>query len=141
MTWFDFVVLVLAAQAVVDVWFNGSIFANVFAQIQDKAYPPELLEDGSMTITDGPAGFWYRYTPRLLAKLLSCWFCFSHHTPWVLIVLLYLPASYLAEPWRWIALVPFYSLAATRCGTIINKLFPQVDYERGTTSGGEANDN
>lgn len=67
MTPLDFIALTLAASAIVDVWFNGSIFATQRAAIEDSE------------------GFW--------AELLSCPFCLLHHTPWILIVLFVIPGG------------------------------------------------
>jgi len=148
MTWLDFLVLTLAASAVVDVWSNGSIFADWRAFFQDKAdeplepdmseqpepfegwpegHPnaerPDEEDEGEplpfmMRVAD-------RVVPRFGAELVSCMFCFSHHTPYVVALLFFLPSMFVEQPWLIFLLkVPAYSLAATRLGNIVNALVP-----------------
>jgi hypothetical protein len=147
MTTLDFVILVLAASALVDVWRNGSLFAEFRAYFEvraDGAISPNLVEPA--TATDEPAAsedlaldegstWWMRFFDRIvpgwLAELLSCSFCFSHHTPWIVAVTLYLPVLFLGWPWVLLFKVPLWSLAATRLGNIINALLPQAaGYDR-----------
>ena len=134
MTWLDFLALTLAAAAVVDVWFNGSIFADWRAFMQDKADGPEDPGEDAASDTDEedegePLPFMMRIAdrvvPTFIAELLSCSFCFSHHTPWLLAVLLFFPSLLVETPWIVFLLkVPVYSLAATRLGTVMNALLP-----------------
>lgn len=105
----DFIALVFAASAVVDAWFNGSIFADRRAYFQ-------ALDDGGSK----------------LGELMSCRFCFSHHTPWILAALFFVPGLFVPEPWGFVLKLPVYSLAATRIGNIINACLPDdARYERG----------
>jgi len=70
--------------------------------------------------------------PTWVAELLNCGFCLSHHTPWVLLLLCYLPSLFIVEPWAFLFKVPIYSLAATRISTILAAIVPQsVQYDRG----------
>lgn len=136
MTWLDFLALTLAASGVVDVWNNGSIFADWRAFFQDKADEPdeptpvdeaELSDDEDdgeplpfvMRIVD-------RVVPRFIAELVSCSFCFSHHTPWVLAIVCFFPTLFIDIEWiTWLLKLPVYSLAATRLGNLITAWAPQ----------------
>ena len=142
----DLILLVLASSAVLDVWVNGSLFASARAILQLKA--DEWGAKGSLPLTDAatdePAAetepaeepnwllrglFWL--TPCWLAELASCTFCSSYHVPWLLLVGCYVPSRLLGEPWNWLALLPLYSLAATRVGNLLNGLLPKpLHYER-----------
>lgn len=135
MTWLDFVALILAASAVVDVWFNGSIFADWRSFFQDKADEPDELpsepEAEQLDDVEGePLPFLMRVAdrivPRFIAELVSCWFCFSHHTPWVLAMVCFFPALFIEIEWlAWLFKLPVYSLAATRAGNLINAFAPE----------------
>ena len=133
MTALDFVVLTLAASAVVDVWLNGSLFADWRAFFQTPPSTP-LAEPVS---DDAPAAHQEtplprlmriadRVLPRFVAEILGCAFCFSHHTPWIVGVVCFWPATWLASPLWLIFLLklPAYSLAATRLGNLINAWAP-----------------
>jgi len=140
MNWLDFTALILAASGWVDVWTNGSIFADWRALMQDKAD-----EDGATQITTGgddeqdegePLPFLMRLADKIvpvwMADLLSCWFCFSHHTPYLLALVCVFPTLFVSTTWVVFLLkLPLYSLAATRAGTIINSLVPEsARYDR-----------
>lgn len=147
MNWLDFIVLTLAASAIVDVWFNGSIFADWRAFFQSKADDPD-----DEPITDTPASQdeeewegdplpWLmqladKWVPRPIAELLTCSFCLSHHTPWLVGLLLMFPAFVIltltteeSSRWwlvaAWVLKLPAYSLAATRLGNIVNSYLPK----------------
>lgn len=110
MTWLDFIALSLAAGGVVDVWKNGSIFALARAVAADAAETDAVQN---------------RRTVRgLLGELLSCEFCLSHHTPWLLAVLFLLPALVVTGPLAFLLKLPVYSLAATRLGWLLNAAVP-----------------
>ena len=207
MTVLDFIVLALAASAVVDVWFNGSLFADWRAYFQSRddnatlendadedvdpigwvlvrntlgfaefakfhdlgtswstnvdeacifatkesaeqlAYSESvdtimpLLPGRTVDLTsplvlgppESPRAIWMRLFDRLpdwLVALITCKFCFSHHTPWVLALLCYLPAWCVAESYAWLWKLPVYSLAATRLGNILNAYARDARYER-----------
>jgi len=127
MTWLDFIVMVLAAKAVHTVWFEGSIFATPRAFFQDL--DDELPEDDDIPeeAEDDPLPLWMRlvdkYCPRLLAELVSCPFCFSHHTPWMVMVTCFIPALFVETPWlAFLLKMPAYSLAATQCMTLMDRI-------------------
>jgi hypothetical protein len=130
----DFLVITLAASALVDVWRNGSIFALGRATMQAKEddasggwFESSESED---LLTSGLPWYW-RIVPVFFAKMLNCWFCLSHHTPWILAILFFLPALWLDGVWEWAFKLPVYSLAATRLGTIINAYVPlEAQYDR-----------
>lgn len=139
MTWLDFLALTLAASGLVDVWKNGSIFADWRAFMQDKADEPdqppttddaaEPEEEGEplpvlMRVAD-------RVLPSILAELFSCSFCFSHHTPYILALVFFFPALFVSPDWVvWLLKLPVYSLAATRAGTFLNALISDARYDR-----------
>jgi hypothetical protein len=58
--------------------------------------------------------------------MVTCKFCFSHHTPWILAAAFFLPALFLPTPWDFVLKIPVYSLAATRLGNIINAFTPDL---------------
>lgn len=127
---FDFVLVIFAASAVVDVWFNGSIFAElrtvIAAVVEDVGGEPS--EPRGELNGPTPHKLIYRYCPVLLAELLQCPFCLSYHVPWILILLCVIPGeccqSWFAAIWF---KLPVYSLAATRIGNIINALLPPTE--------------
>ena len=146
MTALDFFALVMAASAIVDVWRNGSIFAELRAYFEARqdAGPP-LADDPVPTEESLPADpnpWWMRLfdavLPRWFAELVSCRFCLSHHTPWVAAVVCYLPTLFVTTPWMIFLLkLPVYSLAATRIGNIINACVPaSAQYDRAAQRSG-----
>jgi hypothetical protein len=123
----DFVALILAAGAVVDVWFNGSIFAEMRAWAEAKAngdaalYDEEqdpLSIDTDLPVPDDPPSWWMRIAnkivPTWMAELLTCPFCLSYHAPVWLTVVFILPGLFLIEPGSTLLKLPLYCLAATR---------------------------
>ncbi len=129
MTLLDFLVLCLAASAVVDVWFNGSIFAEwrAYAEALDDTEPccnEELPTD----IPLEPIALhmrWMVWLPSRVLTLILCRYCFSHHTPWIVAVTCFVPGLFLADPWAALCKLPAYCLAATRLGNIINACIPK----------------
>jgi hypothetical protein len=102
----DFVAVVFAAGAVIEVWHKGSIFdtARAYTQAVQDITPPESLKG------------------RLL-ELLNCPFCKSYHVP------IYLLFALLAGNWAGgtiaaVVRVLVYGLAATRLGNIVDGLLP-----------------
>jgi len=141
MHWLDFVVLVLASSAIVDVWRNGSLFTDwraLFQALSDTSpggtsSDTEVLSD--MPQPDPlpiPQRWVVRYAPAWLGELLSCAFCFSYHAPWIAYVIWLLPkyefgSGFLMTCWT----IPLYALAATRLGNIINSFLPdESKYQR-----------
>lgn len=134
MTWLDFIVLTFAASAIVDTWRNSSLFAMGRAVLEAREddledWPAE--SESSYPAPGLPTPWYWQSIPVFFAKMLNCPFCFSHHTPWILAVLFFLPALWLTGTWAWLLKLPVYSLAATRLGTIINACVPDgAKYER-----------
>lgn len=136
MSFLDFLVMTLAGSAVVDVWFRGSIFAPLRALIQLKQ--DEFVEDfdSSATVDENvdtqPLGPFLQLVDRVLpsffVELLACHFCLSHHTPYILALLFFLPTVIFpdgGDTFMFLCKLPVYSLAATRCGNIINSFLPE----------------
>jgi len=138
----DFLVLALAAGAVTDCWFNGSLFVNwrAFFQVKAGGPTPPLQVDGAGSepqedIAEEPLPWLMRLADRALpsfvAELLSCPFCFSFHAPLWLALLFFVPAAFASEPWDLLCKLLVYCLAATRIGNILNGLLPEwLRYER-----------
>lgn len=205
MTILDFVILALAASAIVDVWFNGSLFTDFRAYFQARddiatlddgadvdpigwvlvrnrhgvaefakfhdlgtswsanvdeacvfatkssaeqlAYGEHvdtimpLLPGRTVDMTsplvlqpeEAKRPLWMRlfdWVPDWAVELVTCRFCLSHHTPWLLVLLCYVPAWYVAETYSWLWKIPVYSLAATRLGNILNAYAKTARYDR-----------
>lgn len=137
MTALDFIVLSLAAGALVHVWFRGSIFTELRAYTEIRTeLPPddELLNDmPAPAESDDRASvpLWMRLGDRVLptfvCELLVCHFCLSHHTPYILALLFFLPSLFVTAPWAvFLFKLPVYSLAATRLGNILNAIVPST---------------
>lgn len=135
MTTLDFIVLTLAAGAVVHVWFRGSIFTEPRAYTEARTDLPmsdEALADMPAPDEDDdsePVPLWMRLAdrvvPTFVCELLVCHFCLSHHTPYILALLFFLPSLFVTAPWAvFLFKLPVYSLAATRLGNIINAIAP-----------------
>lgn len=109
----DFIALILATGAIIDVWHNGSIFATARAYVQawNDAAP-----------TGSAKRFW--------TELLLCPFCKSYHIPIYLLFGLLIGnlAGGLAKD---LLRVIVYGLAATRASNLINGLLPaRMQYDR-----------
>jgi hypothetical protein len=104
--WLDFIAVIFAAGAIIEVWHKGSIFdtARAYAQAWQDATPVETLRG------------------RLL-ELLNCPFCKSYHIPVYLFVLLAV-FSWLGNFPGGLVRIFIYGLAATRIGNIIDGLLP-----------------
>lgn len=127
----DMIALALAASAVVDVWHNGSIFANRRAMYQareDYSYveADEADELESQTAEEPHEAATPWQAPLWFCRLMNCPYCLSHHTPWVLGVLFFLPAIMLHEPWSFLCKLPVYSLACTRLGFVLCAMLPET---------------
>lgn len=134
MSWLDFFVCTLAASAIVDVWFNGSIFAGWRALVQavsDDPQEPATTDDLDETLDDEQQELPFamrvvgQLMPVLLADMLLCVFCFSHHTPWVVILTCFCTSYSCEDPaWAFALKLPAYSLAMTRLGNLVNSYAP-----------------
>lgn len=102
----DFLAVIFASGAIIEVWHKGSIFANLRARLQ-----------ATHDVTDNAS-----FKGKLL-ELASCPFCQSYHIPIYLIVGS-LIARYFGSPFEELAAVILFGLAATRIGNIIDGLLP-----------------
>jgi hypothetical protein len=102
----DFLAVVLATGAIIEVWHKGSIFANAraYAQAVQDVTPPESLKG------------------RLL-ELLMCPFCKSYHVPFWLFVALLAGDATSATIGAIVRLV-VYALAATRVSNLLDGFLP-----------------
>jgi hypothetical protein len=107
----DLFALGLAAGVPVNAWLHkGGIFEEKREKIGTWGDPDSETESFN-TKAERRRG--------LVAQLLICRFCLSHHTPWILILLFYLPSLWLVDPWSTIVKLPVYSLAATRLSLLL----------------------
>lgn len=104
--WLDFVAIVFASAAIIDVWQKGSIFATTRAYLQ-------AVQDN--TDPDSLKG-------RVL-ELLGCAYCESYHVPVYLLAAL-VGADYVSSWAGLLVRVFIYGWAATRIGNIIDGLLP-----------------
>lgn len=106
MTLLEFAAMTLAASAIVDAWFNGSIFEHSRA----------VAEADLAAFNEG---YWHRF----FSAARACVYCFSYHATWYLAPAFVL-AAFLANPWRELVLLPVYCLAATRLNFLIDAWLP-----------------
>jgi hypothetical protein len=106
MNWLDFIAVLFAAGAVIDVWHKGSVFASLraYAQALQDVTPHNTLK-----------GYFLEW--------VNCPFCKSYHIPFYLYLCL-LAGDWLSATIGLLVRVVIYSLAATRIGNIINDLLP-----------------
>lgn len=102
----DFIAVIFAAGAIIEVWHKGSIFDNLraYAQALQDVTPQESVKG------------------RLL-ELLNCPFCKSYHAP-IYLFLLLLAGDWFGGTIAHLIRVVVYGLAATRIGNIIDGLLP-----------------
>lgn len=109
----DFIAIVFATGAIIDVWHNGSIFATARAIVQAKQ---DFAKNGTFR--------------ALWTELLTCPFCKSYHIPIYLYALL-LSGDYFGGIVATVVRVLIYGWAATRVSNIINGLLPkEMRYDR-----------
>lgn len=106
MTALDFIAVVFAAAAIIEVWHKGSIFETARAYVQ------------SWQDTTSPESFRGR-----LWELIMCPFCKSYHIP-VYLFLLLLAGDWIGGTIAALVRVVVYGLAATRIGNLIDGLLP-----------------
>lgn len=106
MSLLDFVAVIFAAGAIIEVWHKGSIFELARAHVQawQDVTPPDCFKGR-------------------LWELIMCPFCKSYHVP------IYLLLGLLAGDWfggtiAALVRVVIYGLAATRIGNLIDGLLP-----------------
>jgi len=109
----DLCAAVFAAGAIIDVWFNGSIFATQRAIVQAKQ---DVAAPGTFRA-------WW-------TELLMCPFCLSYHIPFYLLVLV-LSGMYLGGTFNLLTHLLLYSLAVTRLSNLVNAVLPEkTQYDR-----------
>ncbi|NDD52265.1 hypothetical protein EBZ39_00035 [bacterium] len=102
----DFIAVIFAAGAIIEVWHKGSIFdtPRAYAQALQDVTPAESVKG------------------RLL-ELLNCPFCKSYHVP-VYLFLLLLAGEHFGGTIACLVRIIIYGLAATRIGNIVDGLLP-----------------
>ena len=114
---FEFVLIFLAAGALVNAWMmRDGLFAGARSWL-------EAWGDPSGHNTLGDAVRWF------IASLLTCRVCLTYHTAFWLIVIFWLPGLFLAPPWVYIWFTPVYALAATRVSLLLGTLSISLDVE------------
>ena len=103
----DFIAVILASGAIIEVWHKGSIFDNwrAWAQTKQDVTPPESLSGRAL-------------------ELLNCPFCKSYHVPIYLFLLLALAGTLGGDTISLLVRVVVYGLGATRAGNLIDGLLP-----------------
>jgi hypothetical protein len=106
MTTLDFVAVIFAAGAIIEVWHKGSIFetARAYVQSWQDNTPPETIKGR-------------------LWELIMCPFCKSYHIP-IYLFLLLLAGDHFGGTITALVRVVIYGLAATRIGNLIDGLVP-----------------
>lgn len=106
MTPLDFIAVIFAAGAIIEVWHKGSIFELARAHVQawqDVAAPDTLK--------------------GRLWELIMCPFCKSYHIP-VYLFLLLLAGDWFGGIMAQLVRIIVYGLAATRIGNLVDGLLP-----------------
>lgn len=106
-SWLDFLAVVFAAGAIIEVWHKGSLFATA------RAYAQALHD----VTPNGTA-------KGLLLELVNCPFCKSYHVPLYLFLML-LVGDWFGGILQILCRVVVYSLAATRLSNIVDTLLPK----------------
>jgi hypothetical protein len=108
----DFIAVIFASGAIIEVWHKGSIFevARAYVQSWQDNTSPDTLKGK-------------------LWELIMCPFCKSYHIP-IYLFLLLLAGDWLGSTMGALARVLVYGLAATRIGNLIEGLLPdRLKYE------------
>lgn len=102
----DFIAIIFAAAAIIEVWHKGSIFdtARAYAQAVQDITPPTTWKGRAL-------------------ELLMCPFCKSYHVP-IYLGLTLLIGDYIGGVVPSLIRVVVYGLAATRIGNLIDGLVP-----------------
>lgn len=106
MTVLDFIAVVFATGAIIEVWHKGSIFETARAYVQtwqDNAAPETLK--------------------GRLWELIMCPFCKSYHIP-IYLFLLLLAGNWVGDTMAALVRVAVYGLAATRISNLVDGLLP-----------------
>lgn len=109
----DFIAIILATGAIIEVWHKGTIFATLRAHVQAKQ---DVAKLGSFT------AFW--------TELLACPFCKSYHIP-VYLYLVLLVADNANDIVTGVVRAFIFGWAATRASNLIEGALPkELKYER-----------
>lgn len=103
----DFIAVILATGAIIEVWHKGSIFATARAIVQAKQ---DIARHGSFT--------------ALWTELFTCPFCKSYHVP-VYLYLILLSADYFGGIVSGLVRVFIYGWAATRASNLLEAYLPK----------------
>lgn len=113
MTMLDLLAVTLATGAIIDVWHNGSIFAERRAYVQALN---DVAKHGSVR--------WF------FTELLLCPFCKSYHIP-IYLFLALLAGNYAGGLVKNLIQVIVYGLAATRASNLLDGFLPaRMRYDR-----------
>lgn len=102
--WFELLVAVLASWQVVETYENGSLFARIRAWADAN------------------------HERSLVAELLWCMFCFSHHPPYLLWIWIFVAWLYRDGVGYWMQIVPLW-LATTRLVQLARKLAEPDEFD------------
>lgn len=117
----DFVAVVFATGAIIEVWHKGSIFetARAYVQSWQDNTSPETLKGR-------------------LWELIMCPFCKSYHIP-IYLFLILLAGDWIGGTMSKLVRVLLYGLAATRISNLVDGLLPdKLQYEPPLISFGES---
>ena len=122
MSFLDFIIIILATDAITSAWFYGELFTKVreyFYKILDN-YTKNDEED----IED-----WF------FGMLFTCPFCLSYHIAFWTVILLWLPSYFLSEPWNIVYKLPLYALATTTVIHFLQQVRPFINEDNNDTNG------
>lgn len=120
MSWIDLVALGFAAGVPINAWLHpGGLFEELVEWI--RVWSEFVPTDEKQTPTREDR------IKEKIGQLLTCPFCLSHHTPWILILLCYFPSLWMSYPWDVIFKLPVYSMAATQITLIISYYMKDTD--------------
>lgn len=111
MWWLDFVVLILASDALATAWFYGDIFGNTQMKLLEKK------------------GFF--------PNLFTCVMCLSYYIPLAIIILIFLPAYFMPGVVGDLLRLPVYAFAATDVVHFLQQVRPigELKEEANDTTG------
>lgn len=111
------ILLALATDALLQVWFTGSIFNNIQVYCESRLLGLESSEGED----SGQETFiirWLARCPDLFIELISCRYCLSHHVPYILLGLFFVPSLFVPVLYSHLFMFPIYSLAVTRMSNV-----------------------
>jgi polyferredoxin len=113
---FHFVLVILAAGALVNAWLLPDGLFSSWRQALRKWGEPRHTKP---TLWDN-VRWWF-------AELLNCRICLTYHVAWWLIAIFYVPSLWLTPLQGVLWLMPVYALAATRISLLIGTLSTWLD--------------